>query len=107
VNDHVDTDCKKPGPKPFLGTECEKEICDSATELQKVGYGLSHKEVLQLAGETDSKRVTQVLKNTLPSKLQYKSFMMRHNFTLRQPESLSVAQSTVATEKTKKEFFDK
>jgi hypothetical protein len=32
---------------------------------------------------------------------------MRHNFTLRQPESLSVAQSTVATEKTRKEFFDK
>jgi hypothetical protein len=33
--------------------------------------------------------------------------MMRHNFTLRQPENLPVAQSTVATEKTRKEFFDK
>jgi len=62
VNDHVDTDCKRPGPKPCLGTECEKEICNSVTELQKVGHSLSHKEVLQLDGETDSKRVTQVLK---------------------------------------------
>jgi hypothetical protein len=69
VNDHVDTDCKRPCPKPFLGTECEKEIYVPVTELQNVGHGLSHKEILQLAEETDSKRVTQVLKNTLPSKL--------------------------------------
>jgi hypothetical protein len=39
------------------------------SELQNVGHGLSHKEILQLAEETDSKRVTQVLKNTLPSEL--------------------------------------
>jgi hypothetical protein len=69
VNDHVDTDYKRPGPKRFLGTECEKEIYKRVTELQKVGHGLSHKEILQLAGEINSKRVTQVLKNTLPSKL--------------------------------------
>jgi hypothetical protein len=66
VNDHVDTDCQRPGPKPFLGTACEKEIYESVTELQKVGLGLSHKEILQLAGETDSNRGTQVLKSNLP-----------------------------------------
>lgn len=69
VNDHVDTDCKRPGPKPFLGTESEKEIYKPVTELQKVGHGFIHKEILQLAGEINSKRVSQVLKNTLPSKL--------------------------------------
>jgi hypothetical protein len=60
VRDHVQI---------FLGTECEKEIYEPVTELQKVGHGLNHKEILQLAGEINSKRVTQVLKNTLPSKL--------------------------------------
>ena len=97
--DHFVTYCKKPGPKPLLGIEFEKEIYESVTELQKVGHGLSHKEILQLAEEINSERVTQVLKNTLPSKLEYKSFMMQHNFILRQPESLSLTQSTVATEK--------
>jgi hypothetical protein len=33
--------------------------------------------------------------------------MMRHNFTLQQLENLSNAQSTVATKKTRKGFFDK
>ena len=99
VYDHFVTYCKKPGPKPLLGIEFEKEIYESVTELQKVGHGLSHKEILQLAEEINSERVTQVLKNTLPSKLEYKSFMMQHNFILRQPESLSLTQSTVATEK--------
>jgi len=56
VNDHVDKDCKRPGPKPFLGTECEKEIYEPVSELQKVGHGLSRKEKLQLAGEIDSKK---------------------------------------------------
>jgi hypothetical protein len=69
VNDHVDEDCKRRGPKPFLGTECYKKIYESVIKLQKVGYGLSHKEILQLAEQTDSKRETQVLKNTWPSKL--------------------------------------
>jgi hypothetical protein len=55
--------------KLFLGTECEKEIYEPVTELQKVRHDLSHKEILQLAGQIDSKRVTQVLKNILPSKL--------------------------------------
>jgi hypothetical protein len=32
--------------------------------------------------------------------------MVQHNFTLLQPENLSIAQSTVATEKAGKEFFD-
>jgi hypothetical protein len=32
---------------------------------------------------------------------------MCNNFTFRQPENLSFAQSTVATQKTRKEFFDK
>lgn len=50
VNDHVDTDCMRPGAKPFLVTEYEKEIYKAVTELQKVGNGLSHKEILQLAG---------------------------------------------------------
>ena len=62
-------DCKRSGPKPFLGTECEKEIDEPVSEVHKVGHGLSRKKILQLAGEIDSKRVTQVLKNNLPSKL--------------------------------------
>lgn len=33
--------------------------------------------------------------------------MMWHNFTLWELENLSIAQSTVATEKTRKDFFDK
>jgi hypothetical protein len=40
----------RPGAKPFLVTEYEKEIYKAVTELQKVGNGLSHKEILQLAG---------------------------------------------------------
>ena len=39
--------------KTFLGTECEKEIYKAVRELQKVGHGLSRKEILQLAGEID------------------------------------------------------
>jgi hypothetical protein len=88
-------DCGRPGPKPFLGTECVKEIYEPVTQLQKFGHGLGHKEV-QRAGEVDSKRVIQVLKNTLPSKLWYKSILMQYNFSLQWPENLSVAQSTVA-----------
>ena len=33
--------------------------------------------------------------------------MIWRNFTLRQPKNLSIAQSTVATVKTRNEFFDK
>ncbi|KAK9688434.1 CENP-B N-terminal DNA-binding domain [Popillia japonica] len=36
-----------------------------------------------------------------------KVLMMRHNLTLRQPDNLSAAQSFMATEKTKQEFFEK
>jgi hypothetical protein len=35
VNDHVDTDCKRPGPKFFFGTECEKEIYESSHRVAK------------------------------------------------------------------------
>ena len=56
VNDCVYTDCNRPGPKPFLGTECEKEIYELVTELQRVGHGLSGKKILQLAEDVDSKK---------------------------------------------------
>lgn len=65
MNDRVDTDLPRPGPKPFLWTECEKKINKAVTELQKLGHGLCCKET-QRAGEIDSKKVTHVLKNTLP-----------------------------------------
>lgn len=107
VNGSVDMHCKRPGPQPFLGTECEKEIYEAVVQLQKIGHGLSRKEILKLAGEIDAKREVKVFKNALPSKRWYKSFMMRHNLTLRQPENLSAARNSMATEKTKEEFFEK
>jgi hypothetical protein len=63
-----------------------------------MGHGLNRKEI-QLAGERDFKRETNVFKNALPSKRWYESFTMRHNLTVRQLENRSVARSNAATEK--------
>lgn len=107
VNGEVDMDCERPGPKPMLGVNCEKEIYDAVVELQQMGHGLSRKEIIQLAGDVDAKNETKVFKNSLPSKRWYKSFMARHNLTLRQPENLSSARSSMATSDVKEEFFNK
>jgi hypothetical protein len=55
VSRPVVTDCQRPGPKPTLGAELEKELYEAVTELQKIGHGISRKEILRLAGDIDSK----------------------------------------------------
>lgn len=107
VNGSVNMNCQRPGPQPLLGSECEKEIYEAVVQLQKMGHGLSRKEILKLAAEVDAKREITVFKNDLPSRRWYTSFMRRHNLTLRQPENVSAARSSMATEKTKIEFFEK
>ncbi|KAK9753781.1 CENP-B N-terminal DNA-binding domain [Popillia japonica] len=93
VNGSVDMHCKRPRPQSLLGAECEKDIYEAVVQLQKMGHGLTTKEVLKLAGDIDAKREIKVFKNEWPSKRWYKSFMMRHNLTLRQPENLSAARN--------------
>jgi hypothetical protein len=61
-------DCQRPGLKLALGVESEKELYEAAIELQKIGHGVSRKEVLRLAGDIDPKNKTKVFKHDMPSK---------------------------------------
>jgi transposase len=43
VNGYVDMVCQRPGSKPSLGVELEKELFEAVIELQKIGHGISRK----------------------------------------------------------------
>jgi hypothetical protein len=58
ANGSVDMDSKRPGPKPALGVELEKELYEAVIEVQKIGHGIRRKEILRLAGDIDSKSKT-------------------------------------------------
>jgi len=102
LNGSVDKDCRTPGPKPFLGSECEKVVYEAVIDLEEMEHCLNRIEILQLAGQKNSKGETKVCKNVCPSKMWPNSFMMRHNLALRQSENLSFARNTMATGKEKR-----
>jgi hypothetical protein len=100
-------DCRRPGPKPALGVESQKELYDAIVELQKIGHGIGRKEILRLGGEIGSKNKTKVLKNDMPSKRWFRSFKIRHNLSLRHAETLSIARANMIVEGVKDEFLKK
>jgi hypothetical protein len=102
VSGYVDIDRKRLGPKLFLGDRLREINSRCSHRLGKNRAWFESQRNSTVGWETNSKRETEVSKNALPSKLWYKMFTMRHNLTLQQPESRSVARNTVAREKTKK-----
>jgi hypothetical protein len=95
ANGSVDMDCRRPGPKPALGVELEDEQYEAVIELQKTEREISRRESLRLAGDIDSKNKTKVFKRDMPYKRWFKSFMIRHNLSLRQPENFSIAHQQI------------
>jgi hypothetical protein len=51
--------CQRSGPKPASGVEP-----DAVVELQKIGHGISRKEILRFAGELYSKKKMKVQKKS-------------------------------------------
>lgn len=92
VKGRVEGDRFKRGPRTALSDKVEQGIKASILELQKNGFVLTRKEVMDLAARTDAIQESPVFKNGQPSNRWFQRFMKRHHLSLRTPENLSDAR---------------
>lgn len=63
VKGHVDSDRFNRGPRTALSEEVERELKETILEFQKKGFGLTRKEVMELAAKTDASQENPVFKS--------------------------------------------
>ena len=106
VKGHVDSDRFNRGPRTALSEEVERGLKETILEFQKKGFGLTRKEVMELAAKTNAIQETSAFKSGQPSNRWFQRFMKRHDLSLRTPENLSDARLSMSTVSVRDEFFD-
>lgn len=81
------------GRTTALTFEVENEIAAGLRSMEKYGFGLSRKEVMELVGDyVNGKQLKTPFKNGQPNKDWLISFMRRHNLSVKKPQSVEVAR---------------
>ena len=83
VKGHVDSDRFNRGPRTALSEEVERGLKETILEFQKKGFGLTRKEVMELAAKTNAIQETSAFKSGQPSNRWFQRFMKRHGLSLR------------------------
>jgi len=102
------TSSTRPGPRPHLGEEMEKELCEAATEFNKLSEGLTLRNLRQFGAEIcQNSNSLQSFKHGVPSRKWVCRFQSRHSLKMRQPVNITVARLSMETPAVKKDLFSK
>ena len=95
----------KPGPKPYLRPEEEKELVDRLTKLSDVGLPKTRREVMQIAENVDTAK--RMLKATHISGGWWRRFLERNpGMSLQASDATAGVRIDAIDEENMKKYFD-
>lgn len=75
------------GRTTILSPDIEKRLSDSLKTMEKYGYGLSRREVLNLVGDyLKVNKIKNSFKNGIPGEDWWLGFAKRHNLSIKKPQ---------------------
>ncbi|KAK9679574.1 hypothetical protein QE152_g39892 [Popillia japonica] len=81
------------GRPTSLSIQDETELAEYLSKLEKYGFGLSRKEVMDLVGEyVKSNKIKTPFKDGIPNKDWLIAFMRRQNLSIKKPEDVEIAR---------------
>ncbi|XP_074039973.1 uncharacterized protein [Leptinotarsa decemlineata] len=95
------------GRSTALPLQDEKTLVAGLTYMEKYGYGLSRKEVLDIVGTyVKEKGLKTPFKDGVPSKDWFIAFKQRHNLSLKKPQSVEYAREKACDPFIIKHYFN-
>lgn len=81
------------GRNTALGTEAETMLANGLKLMEKHGFGLSRKELLETVGEYVQKnKIATNFKNGIPGQAWFAGFKNRHNLSIKKPQAVEYAR---------------
>lgn len=94
------------GRSTVLSTDYEKRLVEGLLKMEKYGFGLSRKEVLELVGQfVNSNNLQTPFKDGVPGEDWFLGFCKRHKLSLKKPQSVEVSRKKSCNPFTIHEYF--
>ncbi|KAL0830078.1 hypothetical protein ABMA28_003535 [Loxostege sticticalis] len=85
------------GRPPVLSADTEKELANCLHVMERHGFGLSRKEVLQLVGQyVNQNKIETPFTDGIPGNDWFSNFMTRHNLSIKKPQAVEIARKNAA-----------
>ncbi|KAL0879425.1 hypothetical protein ABMA27_003176 [Loxostege sticticalis] len=95
------------GRPPVLSADTEKELANCLHVMERHGFGLSRKEVLQLVGQyVNQNKIETPFTDGIPGNDWFSNFMTRHNLSIKKPQAVEIARKNAADPFIIQEFYN-